>query len=766
MGFVFPRLKKLSQARGLLSLLFLAVHACLFSVDSLAQDQESTSAPPPSETAVARSVRAVRVAHAPRIDGFLDEGFWKDAAVARDFVQQRPQSGEPASQPTEVSIVYTTRALYLGFVCFDDHPEEIVHRVLGRDADISADDYFTVVLDTYHDLQNGFFFQVNPNGMRRDALFRAEGASDQFNVDWDGVWRAVCRVTDEGWQGEIEIPWRTLRFSPSKSLSMGINFERQRRLGNEQSMWSPIARHFDILRVSQAGSLQGLEGIAPGSNILLRPYVLGTLSRGDAGDPSAFSRDDWSSDGTVGYDLKLGLSSNLTLDVTVNTDFAQVEVDDQQVNLTRFPLYYPEKREFFLENRDYFSFGSPDNRAFFSRRIGLNPNFETVPIEYGTRVTGKLGRTDVGFLDLKSKGLAETPDYRFDVARVSQDVGQRSRVGGILVSRAAQGGSIYNRVFGLDCDLRPGDDLDISAYGSFSNESKEGLFNDPQAFSDQPRAGPDHGSWGARVRYSRPLYYGNYLYEVYGRDYAPRVGFLPRRDIERHITELGFTPEPNWGILRSAETFLYGEWIDRRDGKFSSRNLWLQGNLIGRDDEVLSLYLSDSFERLFEEFPLGEVAFSQGDYHFRRVGFSLGSNPSLPFALKAEGELGDYFDGTLNSLSAEATGRLAPHLALSLQGESHRLHRDDAQSGVEQRFRAKIVRVRLALDFSNSLSLALFSQWNSASNAVLSQARLHYLFGDESDFYLVLTDERTDNEQNFAPRRGDLTVKLSYAIRL
>jgi len=602
--------------------------------------------------------------------------------------------------------------------------------------------------------------------MRRDALFRAEGASDQFNVDWDGVWRARCRITPQGWQGEIEIPWRTLRFAPAATLDMGINFERQRRTGNEQSMWAPIGRHFDILRVSQAGTLDGLKGIAPGSNILLRPYVLGSASRGDAADPSAFSRDEWSTDGEVGYDLKLGLSSNLTLDVTVNTDFAQVEVDDEQVNLTRFPLYYPEKREFFLENRDYFSFGSPDNRAFFSRRIGLNANFETVPIEYGTRLTGKLGRTDVGVLDLKTKGLSATPDYRYDVARVSQDVGERNRIGAILVARTAEGGSIYNRVFGLDCDLRPGEDLDIAAYGSFSNESAKGLLLDPQEFGDQPRNGPDHGSWGTRVRYSRPLYYGTYLYEVYGRDYAPRVGFLPRRDIQRHIAEIGWTPEPNWKLLRGVETFAYGEWIDRRDGKFSSRNLWLQGNLIGPTDQVVSLYLSDSFERLFEEFPLGEVVFPQGDYHFRRLGFSLGSNPSLPFALKAEGELGDYYDGTLNSLSATATGRLAPHFALTLEGESHRLHRDDIPSGTEQRFRAKIARLRLAVDVSNELSLAIFTQWNSASNALLSQARLHYIFGDESDFYLVLTDERTDSEQDFAPRRGDLTLKLTYAIRL
>ena len=766
-----------------LFLVFLALDIVFASTArSLAQDSlppaqapvstESTATPPArdgdrvEQTVVRPALEPPRLETAPKIDGILDEALWKDAALAEHFIQQRPYSGEAASAPTVVRVVYTDQALYLGFSCQDDNPERIVHRILGRDADLSADDYFTVVLDTYHDLQNGYFFQVNPNGARTDAVFRAEGAAGQVNRDWDGVWKAACRITSGGWQGEIEIPWRTLRFSAGSNTSMGLNFERQRRAVNEQSMWSPIERNFDILRVSQAGSLDGLDGIAPGSNILLRPYVLGKVFRGDASDEDAWSREDAATDGKVGYDLKLGLASNLTLDVTVNTDFAQVEVDDQQVNLTRFPLFFPEKREFFLENRDYFAFGSPANRAFFSRRIGLNSEFQTVPIEYGTRLTGKLARTDIGFLDLKTNGIGSAYDYRYDVGRVSRDIGRRSRVGAIVVARTADGGSVYNHVYGLDADLRPRDDLDISLYGAFSDESEKGLAGDPPSYGDQPRDGPDNGTWGGRLRYSRPLYYATYLYEVYGRDYAPRVGFLPRRDISHHMAELGITPQPNWRFLRRVESFVYGEWIDRRDSVFESRNLWLEAAGYGPGDEKLGFYLSDSFERLFEDFQLGDVVFSPGNYNFGRIGFALGSNPSWPVAMTLDGETGNYYDGFLKTLQGSLIGRWAPHLSLTLEGETHRLDRIDGPSGVVQRFDADVVRLRVEIDFSNAWSLAVFTQWNSAQDGLFSQARLHWIFGDESDFYLVFSDVRTDGTFNFAPRETDLSLKLSYSIRL
>jgi hypothetical protein len=720
-----------------------------------AQTPRGAQTPAPSADG-RRALSPPRAETAPHLDGLLDEAVWQTAAVATGFLQQRPATGQPASQATDVRVLYTADALYLGFVCAQSDPRRIVHQVLGRDTALWDDDYLAIALDTFDDLQNGYFFQVNPNGVRYDAQFRNEGRL--LNTDWDGLWAAAVRITDTGWQGEIELPWRTLRFPVREHITMGINFERQLRAVNEQSQWSPIDRQFNLFRVADAGHLQGLSGISPGSNIVARPYALGRLERGSALDPAAFDRERWKGHGEVGYDLKLGLTSSAELDVTVNTDFAQVEVDDQVVNLTRFPLFYPEKREFFLEKRDFFQFGSPANLALFSRRIGLEAvagegglSALTIPIEYGTRLTGKFGRTDVGLLDIQTDASGDVPRHRFDVARISQDFGTRSRIGAIAVSRQGEDGGDFNRVFGLDTDFRPAEQLDLSGYAAFSHE---------------PQDGPDHGTWGTRWRWSHPLFNMTTLYEVYGRDYHPRAGFLPRNDITTAALELGWTPEPNAGWLRRLENFVYAEHVARRDGVKESTNLQAQTTLFGSGDEELAVYYTRNFERLFEPFEVGgDVVFPAGAFTFDQLGAELTSDRSKALSAHAELVLGDEYDGKLTSAAGELTARWAPHLAVSAEVQSDRIRRDDSALGRELRFDADVLRLRVGVDATNELSFDLFTQLNSDEDLVLSQLRAHYIFGDESDVYLVLTDVRNDATGNYALRRGEATLKLSYALR-
>ena len=700
------------------------------------------------------SIRPVRVDRAPRIDAIFDEDFWADAPVAGGFIQQRPNFGQPASQPTEIRVVYTRKALYLGVTCYDDNPGAIVHQKLGRDVDIWDDDYLVVVIDTFHDLQNGIFLQINPNGVRRDAAFRNESIGGQVNFDWNGVWKAKTRITDQGWQAEIEMPWRTLRFPTGDEITMGLNFERQRRSVNEQSYWSPVDRQFNSFKVSQAGLMEGLDGIAPGSNIDLRPYGLVTSERGDIDDGAAYADGDWESESQFGYDIKLGLTSNLTADITVNPDFAQIEVDDEQVNLTRFPLFFPEKRQFFLENRDLFAFGSPTNRIFFSRRIGLDPTGRTIPIEYGTRLTGKINRTDIGLIDITTEGLDGTPAERFDVVRLSQDFGTNSRVGGIFTSRTNRDdGSEYNRVYGLDANIRPNDYLDAFAYASMSEE------ND---------GGSDDTSWGGRVRYARRLFYGVGTYETYGTDYNPGSGFLPRADVNAVNGELGWTPEPNWGPLRSVETFYFAERIHRRsNGILETRIDWIQSTLTGQGDQTLGVWAYQTYEELFEDFGIGgEVIFPAGRYTFNRIGGTISTDPTRAIFVSAEGDFGDFYDGTLASARATTTLRWAPHLALSGEVEANRVERCIGAGQPKQSYDPDVARIRIRFDLDNHWSLSMFTQWNSSDELLLSQARLRYNFGNESDFYLVFTDGRDDRAGDFAPRKSQLTAKLAYHIRL
>lgn len=722
-----------------------------------------TIASPPA-TADDRVLAVARLDQAPRIDGWLQDEAWGEAARADRFTQQRPRAGEPATQDTDVWLAYDGEALYIGFHCHEPPGGSILARALGRDVGLEQDDYFLVVLDSYLDRQNGYFFQTNPNGVRRDGLFRDEG--EQQNVDWDGSWRVATQVVDDGWQGEIAIPWSTLRFPSGEAVEMGINFERQRRAVNETSHWAPVERQFSVFRVAGAGQLEGLVDIRPGRNILLRPYGLVREERGSlrpTPEDPGFAGDSWNTGGELGGDAKIGLSSNLTLDLTVNPDFAQVEVDDQLVNLTRFPLFYPEKRDFFLEKRDFFSFGSPMNRPFFSRRIGLGPTGQPVPIRYGGRLTGKVGRTELGVLEMEQGPEDGLPVQHFSVLRASRDVGTRSRLGFIGVRRDARDlldaigldeadpaapEVATNTVVGVDADLRPLDSLIVALYGA-------------RVFQDG--LGSDDHTWGTRWRWSVPQGALTWIHESIGEDYTAAAGFVPRRDADIDVISGAWTPEINGRWIRSSDSHFQAQWVSNRHGPFETRYFHIHPVAVGHGGGSLGLFVDHSFERLLEAFPLGPtLGFDAGAYEFTQWGLNFSSNPSRVLSAHGHAVFGDFFDGTRNSVELGVGWRSSPNWSASLEAVVDRIEREDANQALD----SDILRLRLGWALSNALTLRLFTQYNSAQELWLSQLRLHYLFGDESDLYLVLTDGRDDSSGAWAPRRMELTSKLAWSLRL
>lgn len=695
---------------------------------------------------------ATRTELAPTLDGRVDEELWQQATVVTGFVQQRPDTGEAASASTEVFVLYDAEALYVGFVCHDSQPDQIRHKSLGRDADPWNDDYFGIALDTFLDAQNGYFLVVNPNGLRYDEQFREEGSSRA--PEWDGIWSARCRISDRGWEGEVRIPWRTLRFPSGDDVTLGINFERQRRERNEQSHWAPVAREFNVLRMTESGRLSGLREIERGRDIVLRPFVLARGSRGDSFDDDAWAREEWEAESEVGVDLRAGVTSELTLDVTVNTDFAQVEIDDQEINLTRFPLYFPEKREFFLEKRDLFVFGSPGNNPFFSRRIGLDRFGETVPIQYGTRLTGKVGRTELGLLDMVTSETDAAPERRFDVVRISRDLGTRSRVGAIGVFRTTENvddlpREEVSRVGGLDASLRPTRGTDIAAFGAIQNESG---------------TGGDDGSWGARARWTNQLWILTYFHESVGQHYDPKVGFVGRPNVDQDAVGWEWTPEPGWKWIRRFENYGQLFWVDRRGDKgdsesgFETRYFHIHPTAIGQSDQLLGLFWETSFERLYDPFQISdEISYPTGDYEFSQYGFDFNTDPSRSVVLLGDGIFGDYFDGTQRSWSLQTQLRWAPHWRSGIEYERDHIERGEGELD------SHLMRLRLGVDVSNSLRLDLYTQWASEDEHVVSQLRAHWLFGDESDLFFVVGDERADDHDDFAPRKGEWTIKLNYS---
>ena len=417
-----------------------------------AQRADGQAAPTPTaapiDYATAHDSRRLEVARARgaiRLDGVLDDEPWVDAPMAHDFIQNDPREGMPATYDTEVRVVYDDDALYFGVFAKDDQPGRIIVSDLKKDYNVDTSDGFRVVLDTFRDGRNGYVFAINPAGARWDAQMANEGR--ESNANWDGIWDVATRITETGWYAEIRIPYQTIRFS-GEMPTWGINFQRKIRRLNEDSYWSPIPRIWDLDRVSLAGTLEGTRGLRPGKDLRVKPYALSSSNtvagRGTAGDFDA------------GLDVKYGVTTGLTLDLTVNTDFSQVEADEQQINLSRFSLFFPEKRDFFLENSGIFQFGgavqgggigsnagrqngAQDMRLFFSRRIGLSDTGSAIPILAGTRLTGRQGAYSVGVLNVQQREVETVPATNFTALRVRRDILANSDIGAMVLARQETG---------------------------------------------------------------------------------------------------------------------------------------------------------------------------------------------------------------------------------------------------------------------------------------------------------------------------------------
>src|SRR5437667_1457204 len=490
---------------------------------------QSTSAKPaqlPSPSSALHRIQAVRVIDTIKINGLLDEGAWSLAQPATEFLQQQPNEGAPASERTEVRVLFDDKNIYFGIRAFDSDAKHINARELVRDADFSNDDTVAIVLDTYHDRRNAFRFIVNPLGTQQDALITDEGRD--INVTWNGSWISAGRIDAKGYTVEIEIPLTTLRFKEGIE-SWGFNVSRMIRRKNELNLWTSWQRSFGLERVSQAGELTGVAEIRRRRLRELKPYATGEWREGvpliGKGGLDAGVR------GNAGIEVaKIGITPSLTAEFTVNPDFGQAEVDDQIVNLSRFSVFFPEKRDFFLENSGIFLFGREgENQAFFTRRIGLTDRGQPVPIDYGVKVTGKIGPYYLGFLQVQTRKLGETstsfgiPRQQFSVLRVKRDILMRSYVGAILVNRqgaTAMGGSNYNRVGGADAEFNLTDHYKVKAFwmGSATPGVRSGA-----------------GSSRLESIFENDLYRFIAVYDDVGVKFNPEIGFIERNAIHQYF---------------------------------------------------------------------------------------------------------------------------------------------------------------------------------------------------------------------------------------
>ena len=736
--------------------LVLIATVCIVSV-AAAQPANGTSA----ATNVATASRATE---APTLDGdVLGDAAWAGATPITGFTQEQPNEGQAVSERTEVRVLFTNDTLYIGAVMYDSDPAGIIVSDARRDAPMDDTDSFQMIVDTYRDRQNGFVFGTNPAGIEYDGQVTNEGqggggqgggqmqsggSGAGFNINWDAAWEVRTKTGEHGWSAEFAIPFRTLRYPSSATQTWGLNFQRNIRRKNERAYWAPIPRQFNLYRLSLAGSLTGVQTPAL-RNFRVTPYALGNALK------SGVAPVDTDMDYDVGGDLKYSITPSLTLDATVNTDFAQVEVDDQQVNLDRFTLFFPEKRPFFLENAGFFTVGNPGEvDLFFSRRIGIGDGGESIPIMGGGRVSGKAGKFNVGLLNMQTSDYNDAvASTNFSVARVSRDLPNRSSIGAIFTNRDATGDlarhNDYGRTYGVDGKIGIGMTTVVSAFA---------------ARTDTPGVTAGDHAFNIRSQTNRPQWDFNVGYQEVGAGFNPAIGFYSRRGYRKPDVFLmtRFRPENNFKIqeLRPHANFR-GFW--GFDGFQETGFVHLDNHWQFRDSTEIHTGMNLTREGVrapFEIYP--GVIVPSGTYDHAEAQIVANSNQGLPFSVSMRATIGGFFGGDRIALSPTIRFRAGDALTTEVNYSRNDI---DLPWG---EFVTNLVRTRVSYSFSPRIFTQALIQYNDRADLWSMNFRFGWLQAANTGLFVVYTDTRGLYDLFDRPERTDrsFTIKYSYMLDL
>ncbi len=700
---------------------------------------------------------AMRVDEAPRLDGdVLNDPVWQHVDAVSGFWQTTPDEGRAASERTEVRVVFTGSTLYFGIVCYDSNPAGIVVSDARRDSSLDETDSVQIVLDTYRDGRNGFVFGTNPAGMEYDGQVSNEGlgggggdrqqtgSGGGFNLNWDGAWEVRTRVFERGWSAEFAIPFRTLRYRADET-TWGFNVQRNIRRRNERAFWAQLDRQYSIYRVSEAGALTGLELPVP-RNLKVTPYVLGAAisqrhdGRGTRVDPDA------------GLDLKYGITPSLTFDFTVNTDFAQVEVDEEQVNLDRFNLFFPEKRPFFLENAGLFSVGNPGEvELFFSRRIGIGPEGEVIPINAGGRLTGKAGGFNVGLLNMQTSAEADgIAAQNFTAVRLNREFGNRSSVGGLFINRVATSGAgrgdDHNQTLALDA--RVGIGRRGQVHGYLARTRTPGVTTGDYAFSLGSRYETEQ--WRVTADYT----------EV-GDGFNPEVGFLSRRGFRKPDLSTFHTirlPENRFGLLELRPHASYrGYW--NHEGFQETGYVHLDNHWQWRAAHEVHTGVNltrEGVTRAFQIYP--GIVVPVGTYDHKEamlVGFT---NRGHWIYVDSTNRIGGFFGGRRISTNTGIVVRPGETFNASVYW-----NRNDVDLPWGD-FVTNLVRTRVSYSFSPRVYLQALLQYNDRAEIWSTNLRFGWLSASNTGLFIVYNDVQDLDDRSTRQLGRSLTIKFSRLI--
>lgn len=669
-----------------------------------------------SQVSYPNEMTTLRIESKITLDGKLIEPDWQKAQKISNFTQRELNNGLPVTQRTEAAILYDDNSLYLGVWCYDNEPGRLAAKYMKRDFYYWEDDNFEVVFDTFLDKRNGYVFVVNPNGARSDVMVTDEGRG--FNMDWNGVWDASVVCNDSGWFAEIEIPFSTLKFPDSKEQVWGINLERNIRRNSEQVFWQGWSRDYDFEHVAHAGTLKGISNVLNVNPIELKPYISSGLEKPDGSKTNTLFK--------LGGDLNYLITPTLKLNLTANTDFAQVESDAIQINLSRFSLYYPEKREFFLEGKNFFELNNDQlTQVFYTRQIGISDS-RAVPIIAGARLTGRTGRTNLGFLSIQTAELDSIPSTNYSVARVRQDIFEKSSIGAIITAK--NGGGHHNYVFGAEAE-----------YFTSSFLSDKNLLIGATAAKSQTSnsSGTRDMSYLGYIVYPNDLVDFRTIYSVSQKDFNPEIGFRQRTAYRRLYNLLMIRPRPDFidGIklfnFKVIESAVY--WRDETNELESGEFIIQPFGFVTKSGDNFGFNISREFDKPQEDFQLIDKAIvPKGSYWFTRYGLEFISYEGRPYMLESYLWWGNFYNGSRTYFECNGKYNISRHLNIYLYYEKNFL------SFGTDKFTTDRIGNRIEYSFNPKLYTSIFSQWNSESRQILVNLRLNWIPSPGSDLYFVL----------------------------
>jgi hypothetical protein len=705
-----------------------------------------------------RQLTAIAASGPIRLDGVLDDATWARAEVASDFVQSEPNTGRPATEATEVRVAFDAGTLYIGAYLHDSNPERLIVNEIRKDFREEEQDDFEVILDTFRDRHNGYVFITNVEGAKLDRQVAGEGR--EVNTSWDAVWEVRTRRMADGWTVEMAIPFRSLRFDPAGDGTWGVNFSRRIRRKNEITFWAPIPREYNLSRLSLAGDLAGVRPAGASRDVRVKPYTLARSVR-DVGVR------DYTSQADAGADVKVGLTRALTLDVTVNPDFAQVEADEQQVNLTQFSQFFPEKREFFLENSGIFYVGDAarSNRAFapptpdedmllfFSRRIGITPGGQRQRIPGGIRLTGTVGSYGIGALTMETERLGATPASRYSAVRLRRNLAPGSDVGLLYTAReSADSAHDTNRAFGVDANIRFLGKVDWNSY----------LIG-----SETPGRSGGEYTWRTSLNYEGQFVHAKVAALEIGDGFRDDLAFYRRTGVRKWFTDFGLRPRPAWWRQRGVRELhphitwnYYNDLAGRPVGKsLHTANSWFfaNGGFTELSANARYEFIADSL-RLNRGNPAAQ-RLAPGGYQWTEWRWMISSNASRPVSLSLNATTGGLWSGRQNSVNTTLTLRPTYRMRVStgVQSTNARLDRP------AQKFSATVWTGRANYSFSTRMFLDALAQYDAAIRQFNTNVRFNVIHHPLSDLFIVYNEQRFTTPD--APTTGrSLVVKFTQML--